>query len=202
MKKIVIWLIVLVLLAVLIVGASVLYKRLGKKFEGNNLTEITSGEEKDEAVNTNESDKPTADSENENSDKVTAPDFTVLNIEGKEVSLSDYRGKPVVINFWATWCYYCKLEMPDFDKAYKNYPNVEFLMVNAGETADTAKAYVEEEGFSFSIFLDTDSEAVIKYGVTGLPATFFIDKNGKLIAKASGAIDYETLISGIDMINN
>jgi len=134
----------------------------------------------------------------------TAPDFTVLDNDGNEVRLSDYYGKPVVLNFWATWCYYCKVEMPDFNRAYAEYPDVQFLMVNAtdgvNETVESAKAYVSEEGYDFEIFFDTDYDAINSYGVTGFPTTFFIDEKGDLVTYSRGMIDYETLISGIEMI--
>ena len=133
-----------------------------------------------------------------------APDFTVLDAQGKPVQLSDFYGKPVVLNFWATWCGYCKMEMPDFDTAYAKYPDVQFLMVNVtdgvNETVEKAKAYVEAEGFSFEIFFDVKLEAVSRYGVTGYPTTFFIDKDGNAVAKQSGMLKLDVLEKGIAMI--
>ena len=129
----------------------------------------------------------------------------MLDANGNSVKLSDYKGKPVVLNFWATWCYYCKMEMPDFNKAYKNYPEVQFLMVNATdgvrETVDKAKTYAENSGFSFDVFYDTKLDAVRKFYVTSFPSTFFIDKDGNIVAKGSGALDYESIIKGIEMIS-
>ena len=133
-----------------------------------------------------------------------APDFTVLDNNGNEVNLSDFAGKPIVLNFWATWCYYCKAEMADFNKAYANYPNVQFLMVNATdgerETVASAKKYVEQNGYDFDVFFDVNGDAVNTYGITGFPTTYFIDKEGNLIARGVGMLDYETLEQGIDMI--
>ncbi len=134
----------------------------------------------------------------------TAPDFTVLDYEGHPVKLSDYRGRPVVLNFWATWCGYCKMEMPDFDWAYAEYPDVQFLMVNVTdgkqETVTTAKAYVEEEGYTFPVFFDTKLEAVNAYGVSAFPTTFFIDAAGQLVTYRQGMLDRDTLKTGIGMI--
>lgn len=139
-----------------------------------------------------------------NSNTVAAPDFTVLDEDGNQVKLSDYKGKPVVLNFWATWCGYCKMEMPDFDTAYAKYPDVQFLMVNVtdgvNETVEKAKTYVEAEGFSFEIFFDVKLEAVSRYGVTGYPTTFFIDKDGNAVAKQSGMLKLDVLEKGIAMI--
>lgn len=136
--------------------------------------------------------------------QMSAPDFTVIDRQGNEVKLSDYVGKPIVLNFWATWCYYCKQEMPDFNKAYKDYPDVNFVMVNVTdgvyETVDTAKTYVDKNGFEFDILFDTEGNAVDAYEVTGYPTTYFIDASGNPVAYASGMIDYNTLVSGIDMI--
>ena len=133
-----------------------------------------------------------------------APDFTVLNEEGEEVKLSDYFGKPIVLNFWATWCYYCKEEMPDFDKAYKEHPEVQFLMVNATdgvrETIDIAKKYIEDQGYEFPVVYDTMQEAVYAYYITGYPTTWFIDKDGNLVTYANSMLSYEDLIKGIGFI--
>ena len=146
----------------------------------------------------------TQESEHLQADEGTAPNFTVLDENGNSVRLSDYRGKPVVLNFWATWCYYCKVEMPDFDRAAQKYPNVQFLMVNAtdgvNETVESATAYVTAEGYSFDIFFDTSFEAINAYGISGFPTTVFIDENGDLVDYKRGMISYEVLEQGIGMI--
>ena len=116
----------------------------------------------------------------------------MLDSEDNEVQLSDYVGKPIVLNFWATWCYYCKEEMPDFDKAYEAYPEVQFLMVNATDGV--------QETFQFDVFYDTQLEAVNAYYVTGFPATYFIDAQGNLVTRSRGMLDYDTLVKGIGMI--
>lgn len=163
-----------------------MYNKLSKDYNNDIISQSTTN--------------PEQQSNNANS----APDFTVLDMNGNRVSLSDYRGKPVVLNFWATWCYYCKEEMPDFNEAYKNHPEVQFLMVDATdgiqEPQEKAKSYVAEQGFEFDIFFDTDQEAVSNYSVTGLPATYFIDKNGNIAAQRIGIMDKDTLENGINMI--
>ena len=133
-----------------------------------------------------------------------APDFTVYDIAGNEVHLSDYIGKPVVLNFWASWCGPCQSEMPDFNEVYAELGDeIHFLMVNmtgGRETIDTASAFIEEQGYSFPVFYDTESDAAMTYGVYSLPTTYFIDAEGYGIAQAIGAINRETLQKGIDMI--
>lgn len=185
MKNIIKWILIALLLIGIIAGATLLYNNLSREYGGENISQ--SGK-----------------SEGEDNDFMAAPDFTVLDYNSNEVRLSDYVGKPVVLNFWATWCYYCKVEMPDFDKAQENYPDVQFLMVNATdgvqETLESAKAYIEEEGYGFDVFFDTKLEAVGAYYVTGFPSTFFIDEKGNLIARGNGMLDYESLEKGIKMI--
>lgn len=135
----------------------------------------------------------------------TAPDFTVYDREGNAVKLSDYAGKPIVLNFWASWCGPCQSEMPDFQEKFEALgEDVQFLMVNmtdgSRETVDIASAFIEEQGFTFPVLYDTDLDAANTYGAYSLPTTYFIDSQGSAIARATGAIDGDTLQRGIDMI--
>ncbi|MBE6562660.1 MAG: TlpA family protein disulfide reductase [Ruminococcaceae bacterium] len=130
-------------------------------------------------------------------------DFTVYDEKGNPVKLSDYFGKPIVLNFWASWCGPCKREMPDFNQKHlEQGGEVQFLMVNLTgyDTLPDAKAVIEENGYVFPVFYDLRSEAAAAYAVQSFPTTYFIDAEGYLIAKAVGAISAETLQSGIDMI--
>ena len=134
-----------------------------------------------------------------------APDFTVYDIDGTAYRLSDFRGKPVVLNFWASWCGPCKMEMPDFDeKAAQLEGEVRFLMVNLTdgnqETVETASAFIASQGYTFPVYYDTDQSAAYAYGVYSIPTTYFIDARGCAVAYASGAIDAAVLQQGIDMI--
>lgn len=128
---------------------------------------------------------------------VPAEDFTVQDWEGGQVSLSDYYGKPIVVNFWATWCGPCKSELPAFDNAYAAYQDeITFLMVNMtdgySETVAGTKQFIEENGYSFPVYFDTSYEAYQAYGVTAIPMTLFIDANGKLITSQLGAMSEST----------
>ncbi len=215
MNKTVKWIIIAAVLAAVVAGAYVLYNSLGKDYGASNLNDLSldkdgndkavqdgANKETDKTEQTEENASGGQDSASDQYNK--APDFTVLDIDGEQVKLSDYLGKPVVLNFWATWCYYCKVEMPDFDTASEKYPDVQFMMVNATdgvkETMSGAKKYIEDEGFRFDVFFDTQLEAVNKYGVTGFPTTYFIDEKGNLVAKGSGMLDLATLETGIAMI--
>lgn len=134
-----------------------------------------------------------------------APTFSVTDAAGNTVNLTDFYGKPIVVNFWASWCGPCKSEMPDFEEAYKIYGDeVHFLMVNmtdgARETVEVAQAYIDEQGYTFPTYFDTSQDAAITYGVTSIPSTFFIDAEGHAVAYAQGAISNDVLQTGLDMI--
>ncbi|MFR5684437.1 MAG: TlpA family protein disulfide reductase [Clostridia bacterium] len=141
-------------------------------------------------------------------EKVKATEFVVFKEDGSKVKLSDVRGKkPIIINFWATWCEYCKKEMPDFEEAYVNEKdNIEFMMINftdnQQETLETAKTYIEENGFSFPVYYDMILDAVYKYEAFSLPLTIFIDKDGYIYRVNKGLITKDKLNSYIEELKN
>ena len=131
------------------------------------------------------------------------PDFTVLNADGEEVRLHDYIGKPIVVNFWATWCPPCKSELPAFNKAYRDYGDkVEFLMVDLTdghtETIDGVKAFVAENGYDFPVYYDTMNSAGMAYSISAIPVTVMIDENGELVRSFTGAISETVLTNSLD----
>lgn len=143
--------------------------------------------------------------ENEEATKTKAPEFTVMDGDGKEVKLSSFIGKPVVLNFWASWCPPCKAEMPEFDKVYKELGNeVTFMMVDMvdgqRETLDKGKKHIADNAFAFPVYYDTKQNAASVYNVASLPTTYFIDKEGYIVTGAQGAINETSLREGIDMI--
>lgn len=134
-----------------------------------------------------------------------APDFTVYDVEGNPVSLSDFFGRPIVLNFWASWCGPCKMELPDFQTVYDEVGgDVQFLMINltdgSRETVESASAYLKEQGYTLPAYYDTQLSAAMAYGVSAIPCTYFIDAQGCAIARSSGAIDAQTLQKGIALI--
>jgi len=138
-------------------------------------------------------------------DKDQAPDFTVFDLQGNKVNLSDFAGKPVVLNFWASWCPPCKSEMPHFNKVYADVKDdVVFMMVDLvdgqRETQAKGQKYVENEGYDFPIYFDNEQNASNTYGISSIPTTLFIDSNGKIINAYQGAMDEATLRAEINAI--
>lgn len=146
------------------------------------------------------------DTSGENTEDVSAaPDFTVYDSQGNPVDLSDFQGKPVVLNFWATWCGPCKNEMPEFEEAYHTYGDqVQFLMVNltdgSYDTVESVTEFIVEAGYTFPVFFDTQSDAAMTYNVQSIPTSYFIDEAGNIVAQATGMLSAEKLQEGINLI--
>lgn len=195
---------------VLMIGAGVLYDELSNTVERESL--VTTEKNKvtnapTETPKQSESEQTNMTQENETTEEETsiAPDFTVVDGEGNEHKLSDFFGKPIVLNFWASWCGPCKSEMPDFDEVYGEYKEeIHFLMVNLTdgyqETIESAKTFIEEQGYSFPVYYDTNLEAMMAYFAYSIPMTFFINAEGEVVAYAKSAISKEILLQGIEMI--
>ncbi|MBZ4664171.1 MAG: TlpA family protein disulfide reductase [Caloramator sp.] len=108
-----------------------------------------------------------------------AIDFTLKNIEGQEIKLSDYKGKAIIVNFFATWCPPCKAEFPGFIQLvdeYKNDSNVVFVFVNVGEDKKTVEAFLNERNYKIKPLLDEKTDVAALYRVTGIPTTVIINK--------------------------
>ncbi|OZM56287.1 hypothetical protein CIB95_12770 [Lottiidibacillus patelloidae] len=150
----------------------------------------------------------------ENSDKLEvgikignkAPDFTIENLEGETVSLSDYQGKKVILNMWATWCPPCRAEMPDMQRFYEKYANqgVEILAVNmtSQDTVSSIEEFKEELGLTFPILLDIHNEVGVTYRVLQIPSTWFINNDGVITNIALGAMNEEMMVKYIKQMDN
>ncbi len=134
-----------------------------------------------------------------NPNAVPAPDFTLQTLDGESVSLSDYRGKLVMINFWASWCPPCNSEMPDLQSYYEQHQDEDFIIlgVNYQDTPDKVQAFVEKYSVTFPILLDSDGRIANLFGVQGLPTSFFVDKEGNVLGYQPGPVTKEMLEDGI-----
>lgn len=145
--------------------------------------------------------------DNDQEELQKAMDFIIYDQNKNKVKLSDYKNKPIIINFWASWCGPCKSEMATFNNAYNKYgEDIQFMMINSTdgnrETFENALKFISKQRYNFPVYYDLDGDGVMTYGIYALPTTFFIDKNGIIKAQASGAIDEQTLSKGIEMIIN
>jgi thiol-disulfide isomerase/thioredoxin len=127
-----------------------------------------------------------------------AADFTVYDGNMKEVRLSDFKGKPVVVNFWATWCIYCVREFPQFEDAYRRYGDrVNFVMVdltdNYRETMDSAKDFIRKNDYTFPVYYDMKNSADNAYNISSIPVSLFIDAGGNIVDTHVGAMS-ETML--------
>ena len=123
-----------------------------------------------------------------------APDFTLMTLEGKELSLSDLQGKLIFLNFWATWCGPCRAEMPSMDVLYGELPEDKFEMiaVNVNEPRETVQSFVEENGYSFPILLDESGEVSGMYQVQGIPTTWIVGPEGDVLGRLVGTTEWDT----------
>lgn len=124
-----------------------------------------------------------------------APEFTALTSDGKSLQLSDYRGSPIAVNFWATWCAPCKVEMPELQSAQVRYSKEKFIVlgVNAGDTAEQVQTYMRDLKLTFISVLDPDSTIIDLFGIRAFPTTIWIDRDGIVRAKHIGELTRETI---------
>ena len=124
-----------------------------------------------------------------------APNFTLKNLDGKEISLNQFRGKHVLINFWATWCGPCKIEMPSLEALYERFKDRNFVLLAISNDmfgANIVKPFVKAHNINFPVLLDQRLKVSNAFGVVSLPTTFMIDPQGKIIGALFGAEDWAT----------
>lgn len=194
MKKEIKWLILAGVFVVFLAGAYFLYNNLSAQVQMDTLVTQPVQETQSETI-----------PEETEQEKILAPDFTVYDLEGNAYKLSDFRGKPVILNFWASWCGPCKMEMPDFEEKYLEYKEqIHFLMVNltdgSQETVESASEFIAGQGYTFPVYYDTALEGAYTYGVSAVPVTYFFDGEGYFVAWGQGALSGDVLQQGIDML--
>jgi thiol-disulfide isomerase/thioredoxin len=119
-----------------------------------------------------------------------APDFTLLDLEGKEVRLGEFRGKVVFVNFWATWCPPCRAEMPDIESLYQEHKDKGLVVIgiDISESEATVRQFVQRGGYSWTFVLDSDGAVAASYNIRAIPTSFFIDREGVIQAVNIGAM--------------
>ena len=179
-----------ILLIGVLVGAYFAYQNL--KGDGEQITKATTAQTQSHGENGNVG--------------AQASDFKAVDINGNDIRLSDNFGKPLVVNFWATWCGYCVEELPAFEEVYKEKgDSVQFIMVNLTdgkrETLKSATAFLKEQAFTFPAYFDTYGEALTAYSAYTIPLTLFINSDGTIADKHLGALDKNTLESKLSELS-
>jgi thiol-disulfide isomerase/thioredoxin len=122
-----------------------------------------------------------------------APNFTLSTVDGQQISLDQYRGKVVFLNFWATWCIPCREEMPALEQLHQTYhsQDLTILSIDLKENADQVKVFFQKHGLSFPALLDQDGSVFRDYLVAGMPTTYLIGRDGTLLARGVGGRDWK-----------
>ncbi len=126
-----------------------------------------------------------------------APDFTLTDLDGNSVSLSDFRGRAVFINFWATWCPGCRVEMPEIEAVHQEYKDKDVVVIGVDirEDEDTVRRFIESKGYSWTFVMDTTGEVTMNYRIIAIPTSFFLDEEGVITAIKTGAITKKSMES-------
>ena len=128
------------------------------------------------------------------SSRVSPREFSLKTLTGETQSLSSFQGKVVFLNFWATWCGPCRIEMPSMEALYDRYKEkgLEILAVNCGEGQRDVLTFMRDNGLSFPALLDGDGRVSNSYGIQAIPTSFIIDREGKIVSRLVGSIDWDT----------
>ncbi len=129
-----------------------------------------------------------------------APNFTLATLDGTPLTLDTLRGKPVVLSFWVTWCGHCRAQMPLLLDAHARYgTDVHFVGINVRETQDTAQSYVTGQGIAYPIVLDADGAIAQLYQISGFPTTYFLNAEGRVVARQIGQLNPQVLEQYLDL---
>lgn len=176
----------------------------------SDVKEAITEENIDQNTLTAETEASSSDTENQESAQSDAvseapepyiwPDFTLKALEGSSTQLYDFKDKIIVINFWATWCTYCEIEMPLIEALSQN-DKYHVLAVDVGEDAETVSKYLEEQGLSLNVYLDEDQSLASQFNVTGFPTTVFLGPDAEYLYAYPGMLEQNTLDSILKSID-
>lgn len=188
-------------LLLLIVVAYVAYNKLSDSYEQKKKEEQLKEDElkengKEDTVDQGNESLDGQGTEDTEKELEKAIDFTATDIDGNEVKLSDFYGKPIVLNFWASWCGPCQYEMPHFQTLYDELgEEVQFIMLNLAdgyqETVEKASEFIESNQYTFPVYYDTNLDAAFKYAVYSIPVTYFINSDGEIVETHRGIFEKE-----------
>lgn len=190
---------------IFMIVAAVIYNSLSERYQAKNPL-APSIEETAQVRDREGGNDASPDTEPGEETRIAAPDFTAVDGDGNEVRLHDFKGTPVVLNFWASWCSQCRKELPVLDRLSNEYGEDELIILTVDladgsrETVEKGRSYVEENGYTFRVLYDTKQEAAYFYGIRYIPSTLFIDRDGYVAAGYEGPLGEEGLRIGISLI--
>ena len=191
-----------------IIVALVAYNMMAERTEPANNIVLTQGEVEPEPAEV--ATPPTEEESGEEAVEAPAqqlvPNFTFADADGNLMELHDFFGKPIVLNFWATWCPSCVNESVYFDRLYAEYgEDVHVLKINLldgqRETRQRVDEFMDTRGYGFPLYFDIDNGGGMAFGVQFIPVTFFIDAYGHPVARTQGAVNWDTLMQGLEVVS-
>lgn len=199
MNKKVLFVVLSAVFIVLLVGAVFIYDELYEDYSDRNFQMQTV--DKDKVVNESsvsapelETNQKTNQEPNQEQSENTVPDVEFYDADGNAVMLSSFFDKPLVLNFWATWCGPCKSEMPGFNSLYEEYKDrVNFVFLNVSDSENTVAEFLDENGYSFPPYFDKTQVASYTYGASSIPLTFVMHKGGEIYGYQRGVLSEEAL---------
>ncbi len=188
MNKKILFVVLCVVLVFLLVGAVFIYNELYEDYTDSDFEIQTV--EKDNNDDENKSEQTEQNGQNEN----VAPDVEFYDADGNSLMLSHFFDKPLVLNFWATWCGPCKSEMPGFNRLYEEYQDrANFVMINVSDSEETVQDFLKENGYSLPVYFDKTQIASYTYGASAIPLTLVMYKGGIVYGYQSGTLPEEAL---------
>ncbi|HEY9060458.1 MAG TPA: TlpA disulfide reductase family protein [Pseudobacteroides sp.] len=187
---------IIMVLCVLLAVALVVIGVISFKDDSNKNTDITSD------VTSSPESSAAVSPEPDSGTLKMADDFTLTDLNGNQVTLSELKGKNVFLNFFATWCSPCKRELPDIQKIEEEYKDKDLLvyLVDLGEDENTVKEFLKKNNYTFNVLMDINSDAGNLYRTTEIPTSFFINKEGRIVVRHTSIMTYEQMKNNVEKL--